>query len=140
MSDFSSDTPEAIIRSGLEMREAHYPNRAPIDAYGSMGFRFAEMEHDGALLCLPSGIYGWAATSPSELTIDDLSRVLEEADAVEIMLLGMGEDLYPLKKDIKAVLREHSIVAEVMNSGAAVRTYNVLLAEDRAVGAALFKL
>lgn len=134
-----SETPETIIRSGLEMREAHYPSRAPIDAYGSMGFRFAEMEHDGSLLCLPSGIYGWAATTPSELNLDDLSRVLGEASAVEIMLFGMGADLYPLKKDIKAVLREHNIVAEVMNSGAAVRTYNVLLAEDRAVGAALFK-
>lgn len=139
MSDPSSDTPETIIRSGLEMREAHYPNRAPIDAYGSIGFRFAEMEHDGALLCLPSGIYGWAATAPSELNLDDLSRILDESDAVETMLFGMGADIYPLKKDLKAVLREHNIVAEVMNTGAAVRTYNVLLAEDRAVGAALFK-
>lgn len=131
---------KAPIRAGLEMHEAHYPARAPIDAYGTMGFRFAGMENDGSLLCLPTGIYGWAQTSAQDIRLDDLSRVLAEADAIEIMLFGMGADIYPLKKDLKAVLREHNILAEVMNTGAAVRTFNVLLAEERAVGAALIKV
>ena len=38
---------------------AHYPQRAPIDAYGNGGFRFAGMSHRGSVLFLPSGIYAW---------------------------------------------------------------------------------
>ena len=44
--------------AGIEMREAHFPGRAPIDAYGNGGFRFADMSHRGSILCLPSGVYG----------------------------------------------------------------------------------
>ena len=32
------------------------PGRAPIDAYGNGGFRFADMSHRGSILALPSGI------------------------------------------------------------------------------------
>ena len=45
---------------------AHYPGRAPIDAYGNGGFRFADMSHRGSILCLPTGIYAWAAVSPAK--------------------------------------------------------------------------
>ena len=40
---------------------AHYPARAPIDAYGNGGFRFADMSHKGSLIIVPSGIYAWDA-------------------------------------------------------------------------------
>lgn len=40
----------------MEIRDAHFPGRAPLDAYGDGGFRFAEMSHRGSLLCVPSGI------------------------------------------------------------------------------------
>lgn len=43
------------MAKGIEIREAHFPGRAPIDAYGNGGFRFAEMSHRGSILCLPSG-------------------------------------------------------------------------------------
>ena len=32
---------------GIEIRDAHFPGRAPIDAYGNGGFRFADMSHRG---------------------------------------------------------------------------------------------
>ena len=47
------------MAKGIEIRQAHFPGRAPIDAYGNGGFRFADMSHRGSILCLPSGIYGW---------------------------------------------------------------------------------
>jgi len=36
---------------GIEIREAHFPGRAPIEAYGNGGFRFADMSHRGSILC-----------------------------------------------------------------------------------------
>jgi len=122
---------------GLVIRDAHFPGRAPIDAYGNGGFRFADMSHRGSILCLPSGIHGWAPADPDALTIEDFGPLLAESDAIEILLVGMGRDLRPLPPEFRKSLREAGISADPMSTGAAVRTFNVLLAEERAVAAAL---
>ena len=59
------------MAKGIEIRAAHFPGRAPIDAYGNGGFRFADMSHRGSLLCLPSGIYGWQPADPAALVAVD---------------------------------------------------------------------
>jgi len=123
--------------SGIFIREAHFPGRAPIEAYGNGGFRFADMSHRGSILCLPSGIYGWEPADPNALTAEDFARLFSEAGDVEILLVGTGKDLRPLPAALKAALKEARISSDPMSTGAAVRTYNVLLAEDRAVAAAL---
>lgn len=125
------------MAQGTIIRAAHFPGRAPIDAYGNGGFRFADMSHRGSILCLPSGIYGWEPSDPDALTEDDLSRVLAEAGPVGILLVGTGKTLRPLPARLRAALKGAGISADPMSTGAAVRTYNVLLAEDRAVAAAL---
>ncbi|BAB48526.1 Mth938-like domain-containing protein [Mesorhizobium japonicum] len=122
---------------GIVIREAHFPGRAPIEAYGNGGFRFADMSHRGSLLCLPSGIHGWEPSDASALTVVDFEKLLAEADKVEILLVGMGKDLRPLPAALRAALKEAGIASDPMSTGAAVRTYNVLLAEDRAAAAAL---
>lgn len=125
------------MSQGLIIRDAHFPGRAPIDAYGNGGFRFADMSHRGSILCLPSGIHGWAPADPAALTIDDFAPLLNESDAIEILLVGMGPHLRPLPAELRKRLREVRISADPMSTGAAVRTFNVLLAEERAVAAAL---
>ncbi|GAB4521330.1 MAG: Mth938-like domain-containing protein [Roseibium sp.] len=121
----------------MEIREAHFPGRAPLDAYGNGGFRFAEMSHRGSILCLPSGIYGWSLADSSQFSAEAFQRVLEEEDDIEVLLVGTGPDLRPLPTALKDIFREAGILADPMSTGAAVRTYNVLLSEDRAVAAAL---
>jgi len=123
-------------QKGIEIREAHFPGRAPIDAYGNGGFRFADMSHRGSLLCLPSGIYGWDVSTPDDLDAANFDRLFEEADDIEILLVGCGSDLLPLKPELRTRLRDVNISADPMATGAAVRTYNVLIAEGRAVAAA----
>ena len=116
--------------------DPHLPRAAAIDAYGKGGFRFGDMSHRGSILCLPSGIYGWQPAHPEKLVPADFDAFVAEADGIEILLVGTGTDLKPLAADIRAALREKGISADPMSTGAAVRTYNVLLAEDRAVAAA----
>lgn len=125
------------MTKGIVIREAHFPGRAPIDAYGNGGVRFADMSHRGSLLCLPSGIYGWEPADPLALTAADFAKLLNEADKVEILLVGAGKDLKPLPAALRTALKAAGIAADPMSTGAAVRTYNVLLAENRAVAAAL---
>lgn len=117
--------------------EAKYPGQAPIDAYGNGGFRFAEMSHRGSLLCLPSGTYGWQPVSNDTLTANDLRRALDELKAPEFLLLGTGLAQKFPSEELRAAFTAAGVGLEAMNTGAACRTYNVLLAEGRPVSAAL---
>ncbi len=121
--------------AGIVVRNAHFPGRAPVDSYGNGGFRFAGMSHRGSILSVPSGIYGW--DPEGGIGRDSLARVFEEADQIEVLLIGTGREMAPVDPELAAALREAGIVADSMSTGAALRTYNVLLAEDRAVAAAL---
>ncbi|MBF2715788.1 hypothetical protein HGO34_26020 [Agrobacterium vitis] len=125
------------MAKGIIIREAHFPGRSPIDAYGNGGFRFADMSHRGSLLLLPSGIYGWDMREGEDLTVAALQRLLDEADKVEFLLLGTGTELRRIPSDVKAALTAAGIGSDPMSTGAAVRTYNVMLAEERPVAAAL---
>ncbi|MBZ9790574.1 Mth938-like domain-containing protein [Rhizobium sp. 3T7] len=122
---------------GIEIREAHFPGRAPIDTYGNGGFRFADMSHRGSILCLPSGIYGWDMDMSKPLSIENFQKVLDEAAEIEVLLIGTGNDMGPIPADLKAVLKAAGISSDPMNTGAAVRTFNIMLMESRAVAAAL---
>lgn len=117
--------------------EARYPGQAPIDAYGNGGFRFAEMSHRGSLLCLPSGIYGWATTSGETLTANQLQQALSELKSPDFLLLGTGDRQHFPSPELREAFAGAGIGLEAMNTGAACRTYNVLLAEGRPVAAAL---
>jgi uncharacterized protein len=66
-----------------------------------------------------------------------LAPVLAEADGIDVLLIGTGDDLVPLGPEIRQHLADAGISADPMATGAAVRTFNVLLAENRAVAAAL---
>jgi len=114
-----------------------YPEQAPIDAYGNGGFRFAGMSHRGSLLLLPSGVFGWPCEQPDALTITDFARVFEVAGAIEFLILGTGDAQVFPPRDIRQAFTDHDLGLEVMDTGAACRAYNVLLAEKRAFAAAV---
>ena len=123
-----------------EAGQGHYPYQAAIDAYGDSGFRFAEMSHRGSVIALPTGMYAWDATAAADITIASLARALQEADALDVLLIGTGLDIAAVAPDIRPAFREKGVIIEAVSTGSAVRTYNVLLAENRAVGAALLSV
>ena len=118
-------------------RIAHFPGRAPIDAYGNGGFRFADMSHRGSLLCLPSGVYAWEPVEATALAPEHFAAVLAEAGAATVLLLGTGSRQQFPSEAVRRALAAAGVGLEVMDTGAACRTYNVLLAERRPLAAAL---
>ena len=122
---------------GFLMEPARFPGRAPIDAYGNGGFRFADMSHRGSILALPSAIEAWAVASVADVTPASLARLLAEAGEIEILLVGTGPSLAFLPPESMQALRDAGLEADFMSTGAAVRTFNVLLSEERRVAAAL---
>ncbi len=112
------------------------PGRHAIDAYGNGGFRFGEMSHRGSILALPSGVRAWGVTGVADLGEEALGAVFAEA-GLELLLLGTGLDIAAVPEALRWRFRDARIGLDVMQTGAAARTYNILLAENRSVGAAL---
>jgi uncharacterized protein len=115
-------------------RRAFLPERVPIEAYGRGGFRFRDLSHEGSILILPSGIYGWRPQSFADIVDADFLQLAAESQKPAFLLLGCGSEMqFP-----DAALRHAiGIPIDAMTTGAAVRTYNILLAEKRNVAAAL---
>jgi uncharacterized protein len=115
----------------------HLPYPAPIDAYGAGGFRFAGLSHRGSLMCLPDGIWAWPVADPQAVTPETLALVFEFAARLDLFILGTGRDPWIVSPAVRERFREHSLKWEAMPTGAAIRTYNVLVAEGRRMAAGL---
>ena len=121
----------------MVMREAHFPGRAPIDAYGNGGFRFAEMSHRGSLLCLPDSIWAWPVARPQEIDRYALARVFERANMIDTLIIGTGSEVWLPPNDLREALRRVHVGIDAMQTGPAIRTYNIMMGERRRVAAAL---
>lgn len=121
-------------------RNGHYPYQVPIDAYGNGGFRFAQMSHRGSLLCLPSGMHAWDVQHLEEINEISLSRVLDQAEDIDVLLIGLGKEISFLSPQLRESLRNRNIIVEAVATGSAISTYNILLGENRAVAAALISV
>lgn len=116
----------------------HFPGRPPIDAYGNGGFRFADMSHKGAILCLPGSVLASTATDPDALALEALAHLLGAGfEPQTVLLVGTGSKQIFLSFDTHRAFADAGIGLDVMSTGAACRTWNILLAERRAVAAAL---
>ena len=111
--------------------------RQLINAYGNGGFRIAGKLHTGSVLVFPERTLPWAPTGMADLNETILLELLGGPDNAELLLLGCGSRVAALPEALRDGLREAGIVTECMDTGAACRTFNVLLAEDRRVAAAL---
>lgn len=119
------------------MSEAFYPEAIELESYGNGGFRFGEMSHKGSLLILQSGIYAWDYARFEDVGLEAFAALFREAATTEFLLFGTGvEQRFP-PAAFKAAFYEAGLGLEVMDTGAAARTYNVLIGEGRKVAAAL---
>jgi uncharacterized protein len=115
----------------------HLPRSAPIEAYGNGGFAFAEMSHRGSLLCLPDAIWAWPVTRPEEIDEVSLKRVFAAANGIDTLILGTGAGVWRPPSHLREALRAVGVVLDPMQTGPAIRTYNIMIGERRRVAAAL---
>ena len=116
---------------------AAFPGRAPIEAYGNGGFRFAGMSHKGSILCLPEAITAWGETDAALLTPESFAAVLGTKTGIGFLLLGTGASQVLPSPEVRRAFADAGVGLDAMDTGAAARTYNVLLAEGRPIAAAL---
>lgn len=109
-----------------------------INGYGDGGFTIAGTRHEGAVLVLPRRTLAWPVTAISGIAEDSLSPILQAEPRPKVLVLGCGKGMQVLPRPVRDFLRGAGIVVEPMDTGAACRTFNVLLTEGRDVAAALF--
>jgi len=110
--------------------------RQIIERYAASGFRVSGVIHHGSVLVFRDRTVPWETTDAAAVTPESLAPVIEHGD-VQILLLGLGRTMSLVPGPLRTALRAAGIVVEPMDTGAACRTYNVLVAEGRHVAAAL---
>lgn len=95
------------------------------------------MSHRGSLIIVPSGIYGWDVADLADLSPESCEKFLAELQRPSFVLLGTGPEHRMPPEPIRRLFADAGIGLEPMSTGAAARTYNVLLAERRDFGAGL---
>jgi uncharacterized protein len=115
----------------------HLPRSAPIDAYGKGGFAFAGMSHRGSLLCLPDAIWAWEVTRPEQIDKYSLQRIFAAANNIDTLIVGTGTAVWLAPAELRSALRALRVTLDTMQTGPAIRTYNIMMGERRRVAAAL---
>jgi uncharacterized protein len=110
--------------------------RQIIERYAANGFRVSGVIYRGPILVFPDLTVAWDAAGACDITGETLAPVIEHR-GVEILLLGLGRSTSAVPAALRTALRAAGVALEAMDTGAACRTYNVLVAEDRRVAAAL---
>ena len=111
--------------------------RNVITGYGDGGFRIGERRHEGSLIVFPDAVLVWPVTGMPDVTPVTLAEVAARSALVDILLIGCGDASEVPSRDVRDFLRPRGIVVDAMTTGAACRTYNILMAEKRLVAAAL---
>ncbi len=121
----------------MTAQQGYVPGRYKIDDYGGGGFRFADMSHRGSILAMPTGVRAIEPVAWNEIDADSVEIALRESGDLDLLIFGTGKDLMPVASALRARVRAAGVGCEVMSTGAAVRTYNMLVDEGRRVAALL---
>lgn len=108
-----------------------------VQSYGPGRFTIDGTVYEGPVLVFPDRVLRWDVTDFASLTVDSFAPVREAIPAVDVVLLGCGPKQLFLPAFLRRGRQELGFVLDAMETGAACRTFNVLLTEDRRACAAL---
>jgi uncharacterized protein len=113
--------------------------RQIVESYGERRFRVSGRVHAGSILVFADRTLALEAADMAAIDDQVLAPVLAagRAGALELLILGCGKRMALVPAALRQSLRDAGVVVEAMDTGAACRTYNVLMAEGRRVAAAL---
>lgn len=121
----------------MEIKPVETGSTQVVQSYGGGGFTVSNVRYTGSVLVFPDHTVALDAATFDGLTADLLSPVTAAPEPLDLLLIGAGADLAVLPDDLAKAIRGVGMGVEVMNTGAACRTFNVLLSGERLVAAAL---
>ena len=119
----------------MKLHLARTPGRNLFSGYGSGFLTINGDRYERNLIVLPDRVMEWNVTRVEEFSPSVFAALA--LLPIDVLVVGTGSTLrFPAPADLQP-MRQAGIGVEVMDTPAACRTYNVLLSEDRRVGAAL---
>jgi uncharacterized protein len=113
-------------------------DRQVLQSYGKEGFRVSDVAWPSAIIVFPTRTMVWDVSVVADFSLAAFAPVGEASDPpIELLLIGTGQRMALLPSKLRADLRALGFGLEVMDTGAACRTYNILVGEERRVAAAL---
>ena len=96
-------------------------------------------DYEGSILVFTARTSPWPVAAMGEINEQSLEPVVAEAQGggIDLLLLGCGARMAMVPAGVRQHLRAAGVVVESMDTGAASRTYNILMADGRRVAAAL---
>ncbi len=120
----------------MPLAEDIVTSRHRITSYSDQTVSINETVYQQSLILTADSMHSpWPVSSISDLDADSLAPIFESEPAV--VLLGTGPRQQFPEARIFGLFGERGIGLEVMDNGALCRTFNILVAEDRAVTAAI---
>ena len=108
-----------------------------VEKYGNGRFMISDHYHESSVLIRPNLTQKWGVKEFSDVTLQSLQSFIDVADEIEVLIIGCGLRTEFIKPSFRNSLRNKGLIVDAMGTGAACRTYNVLLSEGRNVAAAL---
>lgn len=120
----------------MKLHLSHSPGQNAFTAYGEGYVAVNGTEYRHSLVVLPDRVVDdWSVPDSAALTLESMEALA--ALEVEIVLLGTGPRLVFPPAKLLAPIAAARVGLEVMDTQAACRTYNILMAEGRRVAAAI---
>ncbi|MEO1549111.1 MAG: Mth938-like domain-containing protein [Pseudomonadota bacterium] len=114
----------------MRLNEVNFDVNPPIDSYGPGFFRIDGSLWEGPLILSSKGPQAWAGWQ-------DLAPLIALSEQTDVLFLGMGAEIAPLATEVRETLERSGLAVEIMGTGPACRTYNVMLSEGRRIAAGL---
>ena len=113
------------------------PQRQVIQSYGDGGFKISGLDHAGSVIVTALKTQSWNLASIAEIDVKEFCGKVKSLGELNVLLLGTGTSTLAPNPKLGANLQNLGISLEIMDTGAACRTFNVLVAEERLIAAAL---
>jgi uncharacterized protein len=128
-----------MLAGRMKLHASNAQSLNTVTGYGPGYVEINAQRHEASLLVMPEQpLEAWAPRRFEDLTAEHFEAVL--AQAPDVVLLGTGERQRFVHPRLVAMLTARHIGVESMDTGAACRTYNILMTEGRKVLAALLPI
>jgi uncharacterized protein len=106
-----------------------------IQSYGANGFKISGTHYQGAVLVTPTKVVPWDKAALDSISARDLNEEIKKCD---VLFIGTGKEMQHLSPQQRDEFKNNKINVETMDTGAACRTFNVLMSDGRNIAALLF--
>lgn len=108
-----------------------------IEAYGDDSFTLNGTRYEGSIAIMQDRVHHWQPKDYDAVSADDFDALFQADPLPEMVVIGCGQDFRPMPQEWRQRFRTANVPVEMMDTGAACRTYNILLGEGRRVAALL---